>query len=300
MNEQTPNPRIIIDASYIRESGDGEPFRTICEQGGRIVITDTLIWELATADPPQLRPSMKKLKASMNAIEIWRHVPERWRDELEKKCPYGDPLSPEVTALWQTYIATENDSMIQHLEVPSEQEKQTREGKSIIEFFQDLACNFSLSEEYRKKIESQPGSEEEVVHLCFHAVNDPDNIRSIGIRTIIKVAVKDGLEVLVTPEDVDDTWVLWHFAKSLLVIFCDSLRRGENALKEIPPGLEKRLINTGQDLNYLTELAFADALASFDKREMSYYRKWMFDDAKPRLHSLEPDKIVRFMEELNA
>ncbi len=300
MNEQTTNPRIIIDASYIRETSNGEPFRTICEQGGRIVITDTLIWELVTADPPQLRPSMKKLKASVDTIEIWKHVHVMWREELKMSCPYGDPLSPEVTALWQTYIETEDASMLRPLEAPSEQEKQTREDKSIIEFFQQLACNFSLSEKYRKKIENQPSNKEEVVHHCFNFVNDPDNIRSIGIRTIIKVAVEEGLDVLVTPEDVDDTWVLWHFAKSLLVIFCDSLRRGENALKEIPPGLEKRLKNTGQDLNYLTELAFADALASFDKREMSYYRKWMFDDAKPRLRSLKRDKIVRFMEELNA
>ena len=300
MNEQTTNPRIIIDASYIREASDGEPFRAICAQGGRIVITDTLIWELATADDsPQLRPSMKKLKASVNAIEIWRHGPVMWREELEKNCPYGDPLSPEVTELWQTYIATENGSMLQDLEAPSEQEKQTREGKSIIGFFQNLACDFSLSGEFRKAIESQPGDKKEVVRHCFDAVNDPDNIRS-AIRAIIKEAVEEDLDVLVTPEDVDDTWVIWHFAKSLLVIFCDSLRRGENALKKIPPGLEKRLKNTGQDLNYLTELAFADALASFDKREMSYYRKWMFDDAKPRLRSLERDKIVRFMEELNA
>ena len=137
------------------------------------------------------------------------------------------------------------------------------------------------------------------MRYCFFAINDPYNIRS-AIGIIIAEAKKEGLDVLVTPEDVDDTWVLWHFAKSLLVIFCDSLRQGENALKTIPPGLEKRLKNTGQDLNYLTELAFADALASFDKREMSYYRKWMFDDAKPRLCSLEPDKIVCFMEELNA
>ena len=40
-NGQVTNPRIIIDASYIRGmKKDGAPFRTMCEQRSRIVPTD--------------------------------------------------------------------------------------------------------------------------------------------------------------------------------------------------------------------------------------------------------------------
>ena len=51
-NGQVKNPRIIIDASYIHGmQKDGAPLRTIWEQGGRIVITDTLVYERLTSVP---------------------------------------------------------------------------------------------------------------------------------------------------------------------------------------------------------------------------------------------------------
>ena len=70
MNEHTTNPRIIIDASYIRGmKKNGKPFRTMCEHGGRIVLIDTLIYELcSTDDTNQWRASMNKLKADMDRV----------------------------------------------------------------------------------------------------------------------------------------------------------------------------------------------------------------------------------------
>ena len=69
-NGQVKNPRIIIDASYIRGmKKDGAPLHTICEQGGRIVLTDTLVrmslldLMIATNGPQQSR----KLVACWNS-----------------------------------------------------------------------------------------------------------------------------------------------------------------------------------------------------------------------------------------
>ena len=153
MDEQKTNPRIIIDASYIRTASDGEPFRAICEQGGRIVITDTLLWELASTDGYSTHwpKAIKKLKAGVDTIEIWRHGPVMWREELKKNCPYGDPLHPEETTRWRKQIA--NDSLLQPRDFDAEIAKEypIREGKSIIKLFQNLACNFSLSERLPKK-----------------------------------------------------------------------------------------------------------------------------------------------------
>ena len=88
------NPRIIIDASYIRKmSSNGAPFRTLYEQGARIVLIDTLAFELCTTDNPNQWPaSINKLKAGVNAIEVWQHVPPMFGFELEQNRPYGDPL----------------------------------------------------------------------------------------------------------------------------------------------------------------------------------------------------------------
>lgn len=51
VSKQMKNPRIIIDASYIRgmdESKAQSCFEAMCKRGGRIVIIDTLVYELFT------------------------------------------------------------------------------------------------------------------------------------------------------------------------------------------------------------------------------------------------------------
>lgn len=297
MNEHTPNPRIIIDANYIRgTSKDGAPFRTICKQGGRIVLIDTLIYELcSTDDTNQWRASMNKLKAGVDAIEVWEHVSPMYRFELKKNRPYGDPLHDEKTKrMWEM---TANNSQYQ----PADMEKlmksyvEEREGNGIVTLFQGFA-SWSLSAE---EIRSKPGDDEKVVQFCYDVVNHPDVIRSTAIGAIKQIAKKEGLDVLLNPEDVDDTWTIWHFGKSLLALLCDSQRQGEATFKEISEKLKKCLINTQHDLDYLVSLAFADAIASCEtKGAMSYYRKWMFGDAKPQLCSYEPDQITRFMDKL--
>ena len=87
------NPRIIIDANYIfGMPNDGAPFRTLYEQGARIVLIDTLVFELCTTDNPNQWPaSINKLKAGVNAIEVWQHVSPMFLFELEQNRPYGDP-----------------------------------------------------------------------------------------------------------------------------------------------------------------------------------------------------------------
>ena len=68
----------------------------------------------------------------------------------------------------------------------------------------------------------------------------------------------------------------------------------------ISEDLEEHLINTGYDLDYLVSLAFADAIASHDKREMSDYRQWMFGDTKPLIDSYGPEDIARVMDSLKS
>lgn len=59
-------------------------------------------------------------------------------------------------------------------------------------------------------------------------------------------------------------------------------------------------MNTKHDLDYLMSLAFADAIASKDKKEMSYFRQWMFGDKKPLIDSYCPEKIARVMDSLKG
>ncbi len=222
MNEHPTNPRIIIDANYIRGMRkDGAPFRAICKQGGRIVLIDTLIYELcSTDDTNQWRASMNKLKAGVDAIEVWEHVSPMYRFELKKNRRYGDPLHDEKTRRIREMIA--NNPQYQ----PADMKKlvkiyvKEREGHDIVTLFQGFA-SWPLS---AQEIKNKNGHDEQVVQFCYNVVNHQDVIQSTAIGAIKQIAKKDGLDVLLNPEDVDDTWTIWHFGKSLLALLCDSQR----------------------------------------------------------------------------
>ena len=288
MSKHTTNPRIIIDKSYIQGMNkDGAPFRVMCEQGSRIVLIDTLIYELCSTDNPyQWRASMDKLKAGVNAIEAWEHVSPMYKFELEQNLPYGDPLHDEKTKGMREMIANNPQYQPTDMKTLIKDYVKERESSDIVTLFQNFA-NWSLP---TQEIKNKAGDEEKVVQFCSYIVNNPDIIRSTAIGAIWQNTKEDGLDV---PENVGCTWTIWHFGKSLLVMLCDSQRRGEDTFKKVSKKFEKRLINTKHDLDYLILLAFADAIASGETRgEMSYYRRWMFgDDSKPLISSYEKDEI---------
>ena len=299
INEHMANPRILIDASYIRRmNADGKPFRVMCRQGGHIVLIDTLFYELCSTDDGEKHfpASMRKLRMCPHAIECWAHVPEMWKFELEENRPYGDPLRCEVTKNLRQKLANNSDWPL----VDVKEEIRKREGDDIVKLFQGFADWPQLfPEDIVEKIKPKSGHDEEVVQTCYKIVNNPDNVRPVidNIRLIMK---KGKIDVLLNPDDIDHSWAIWHFGKSLLGMLCDSQRRGEDTFKKVSKKFEKRLINTKHDLDYLVSLAFADSIASGETRgEMSYYRRWMFgDDSKPLLSSYEKDEIDSVIDKL--
>ena len=293
-NGQATNPRIIIDASYIRGmKKDGAPLRAISEQGGRIVITDTLVYELyRTPNRKQWLTAKHKLARFRDAIEAWEHVPVMCNRELKENRPYGDPFHRERTERLREMLA--NDSQSDHSTSLLE-----REDLAIPELFQNFAeLDKDIGEEITEKIKDKASHDNEVVKTCYALVNDPDNIRSM-IKVIMFV-MKGDINVLLNPNDVDKTWAIWHFSKSLLTVFCDCLRQGEYAFREISKKRKERLNNIIHDLDYLILLAFADAIASREtKGELFYYRRWMFGDAsKPLISYYENERISLFVQKL--
>ena len=289
-NGQATNPRIIIDASYIRGmKKDGVPLRTICEQGGRIVITDTLVRELIKANSNQWSAAMSRLVECRNAIEVWAHVSEMYRVELRENHPYGDPLHKERTRRLREMLANN----LQHSIPPPEQES-----SAILELFQNFAERNNEVEEITTKIKDKEPHDKEVVQTCYSVINNPDNIRSM--IKVIRSVVEDDMDVSLDPNYVDKTWAIWHFSKSLLTVFCDCLRQGEHAFREISEKREERLNNLIYDLDYLILLAFADAIASRKtKGELFYYRRWIFGDAsKPLISYYGNDRISLFVQKL--
>lgn len=226
MNEHATNPRIIIDASYIRGmKKNGRPFRAICKQGGRIVLIDTLIYELCcTDDTNQWRASMNKLKAGVEAIEVWEHVSPMYRFELKKNRRYGDPLHDEKTRRIREMIANNPQYQPADMKKLIKSYMKEREGNGIVTLFQGFA-SWSLPAE---EIRSKPGDDEKVVQFCYNVVNHPDVIRSTAIGAIKQIGKKEGLDVSLNLDDVDDTWTIWHFGKSTLAVLCDSQRQGED------------------------------------------------------------------------
>ena len=282
MKKHTTYPRIIIDKSYIQGMhSDSAPFRYMCERGGRIVLIDSLIYELCTDTySAQWPASKRKLTACPDAIECWAHVSDMLKIELEKNRPYGCPLHEEITKRMRKVLAENPGWEPVDLKAIIDQERQIREGNDILEYLQAFADCELLDSEIAKKIKNRPGNDEEVVRICYDIVNDPDKIR---------LTMKD---VVNNPDDVDDTWVIWHLCKSLLAVSCERQRR-DSPFKE-------GLINTKHDLDYLVSLAFADAIASGETQgEMSYYRQWMFGpDSKPLISCYEKSQIHSMMDKL--
>ena len=279
-NGQAANPRIIIDASYIRGmSRDGAPLRAMCEQGGRIVITDTLSYELITSDRNQWPAAKSRLTACQDAIEVWEHVPNMLRVELLKNRPYGDPLHPETTERFREMLANDPQD----------------EPDDLDEIFKNFAkLSKEFGEEITAKIKDKAPHDKEVVQTCFSAINDDQSIRSV--IDIVRSATENDMAVSLDPKDVNEKWVIWHFSRSLLTVLCDCLRRGENenTFSRLSKRLRKRLNNVKHYLDYLTLLAFADAIASREtKGELFYYRRWMFGDgSKPLIRSYEKEQVV--------
>ena len=291
MNEHATNPRIIIDASYIRgASSDGAPFRAMCEQGGRIVLIDTLIYELcSTDDTNQWRASMNKLKAGVDAIEVWEHISPMYEIELEENRSYGDPLHCERTRRIQTMIANNSQYQPADMEKLLKSHVEEREGQDILASLQCVRGSRPLLGKIGEKMKQAP-HDEEVVQFCYDRINNSDNIR-LDLNTVLQDIMKETW-VRLNLDKIDEKWIIWHLCKLLGTVSLDCRHQGDQTLG-------KKFINTKHDLEYLVSLAFADAIASCETTgAMSYYRKWMFGDAKPQLYSYEPDQITRFMDKL--
>ena len=292
MNEHATNPRIIIDASYIRgASSDGAAFRAMCEQGGRIVLIDTLIYELcSTDDTNQWRASMNKLKAGVNAIEVWEHVSPMYEVELKENRPYDDPLNHEITKSTRKMIANNPQYQPADMKKLIKSYVKEREGPDMLANLLGLRGCTTLPAEIREKMQKDP-HDEKVVQFCYDIINNPNNIRS-DLKTVFRDLMKETW-VRLNPDKVDEKWIIWHLCKLLLTVSLDCRHQGDQTIG-------KKLTNTKHDLDYLISLAFADAIASCETTgAMSYYSKWMFGDAKPQLCSHDPDEIARFMNKLS-
>jgi len=292
---EVERPRIIIDASYIRGmKQDGAPLRTVSKQGGRIVVTETLVRELITSYRNRQPAAKQKLVACRDAIEVWEHVSKMYRIELEENRPYGNPFHNKRTKRFQKMLAEDPQYEPNYRDEIIKETSQEREGPDIPKLFQYFS---ELSEEpgfkeIGAKIKGKAPHDKEVVQTCYGLINDPSNIRSV-IKVISSVVKNDGT-VSLNPQDVNEKWVLWHFSKSLLTVVCDCLRLGKNTFGKLSKGHRKRLINVKHDLDYLVLLAFADAIASCEtKGELFYYRRWMFGDrSKSLIRSYEKEQIV--------
>lgn len=294
MSKQMKNPRIIIDASYIRgmdESKAQSCFGTMCERGGRIVLIDTLVYELfTTSNRKQWPVSQIKLKTCANSIEVWKHVSVMVNSEIKCNHPASacDILNLENTNRlkgYKPYIPRDSENIKRKV-------IQEREYDDFIEMLKGFTDLQLFNDEAKKRIRNNPSDSDEIVQFFYKFINDPSCIRE-AIKIILQ---KSDIAVSLDSNDVDDAWVTWHFAKSLLVMYCYSQYKG----KSIHNISRKKLINTKHDLDYLISLAFADAIASHDKREMSDYRQWMFGDKKPLIDSYCPENIARVMDSLKG
>ena len=218
MSTQMKNPRIIIDASYIRgmdESTAQSCFGTICERGGRIVLIDTLLRELFSSN--QWPALQIKLRTCADSIEVWKHVFEMLRYELKQKNPYGDPLDEKTQEIRQIIFGS---GPLRRFDAGQENEI----SNGITKLFKGLVGAQEFKQ-FAKEIKRASGNQDKLMKFCSDVVNNPYNIRLVIDIILLKSEMGSSLN----PQDVDDTWVIWHFGKSLLTLFCDTQRKDEGS-----------------------------------------------------------------------
>lgn len=264
--------RVILDASFVRgTASDSRQLLVLADRGYRMVISDTLVWELLTASGANGNTvglaALRKLHPIAEVAEMYEHTGIMIKQELETGRPFGNPTKTVPGG-----IASLLDKI---LNGPCENRKsiieetvQSRECNTTDAIFGGLPSCAQWLEGLYEQILNLPIKDSGVAEKCRPVVNCPAFIHSL-------LNGEPSLEA-VTPD-----WMTWHAVKSYLALVCDYVRQGETDFAEIQAKARKKWVNRMHDLDYLILLNWADAIASNETAGEQYaYRTWMYGNEK--------------------
>lgn len=268
--------RIILDACFlINDSHDAENLVKLRKCGCRIVMIDTLPYEICTSgDPNDWRHGQKQLMYCHDAVEVWQHIGELLRWEVQNGTPIPGPCDCEATDRTRKWFKSRQVFVPDDLAELAATYVAQREEASVNALLSDCESLKGTLASLSAQIHGKPY--EQTYSICEQFVNNEDNIRATLVRNHgdpldAETYIPDPA-VTVTPE-----WLAYHHAKCCLALLCLYIHKYgvKKSPKKIGP-----IENTVLDTDYLTLLAFGDGIATDETRDMARLCRWMYGDSR--------------------
>ena len=279
----TPKKRAIVDASFIRSCPEnGSAVRALVDQGYHLVLTDYLVYELCSSgDPKRWSDAANKLAPFSDELECWHHSAKMLRTECETKHPVEEIRDDQITNLLRKQLKKDPSylpaDILQLVGYHGQQRERDTPSAAFRSFtaLRPMATSLENAISNKGLKECTPG--------CAAFVQNRQNVDKII----------DMVADLPKSNIVDDNWMSRHIFQSHLALFCDYLRSGAPDIPSLPEGAKKRWINRFHDLDYLTMLSGADAIASQEiSGEQRWYREWIYGKSKTHLFYSQTSKSI--------
>ncbi len=269
---------VILDKNFVQgDSANARGLKLLVEQGYRLAVTDTLIYESFSDEKrPQIWQSVKnKLAQVAEYVDFWRHGPELARHEILTKRPVDGPLDSEFTVRFRSWLKASDSQLRPDWKPTLEKARFEREVHNPSKIPAMAHVYLESMAPRAEKVFGRQLSQQEIGTLIgarspqltkriLHGYTEPD----AGL-----LYFPEALEV------VNDAWFLMHQARMFLAqIGVYIWKYGRTSFTG------KKLANTKFDLEYLVLLKYADAIASNETSgDLALLRRWLYGEAKPQI-----------------
>jgi hypothetical protein len=195
------------------------------------------------------------------------------RTECETKQPVEEMRDDQITNRLRQKLKEAPDYLPKDILQLVDHHNQQREQDTPIAAFNMLTDLRPMADSIKHVISNK--SLEECTQICIAFVQNRQYVDKII----------DSVEDLPDSKTVDDNWMSRHIFQSQLALLCDYIRTGTPDIPKLSEGARKRWINRCHDLDYLTMLSRADAIASQEiNGEQRWYREWIYGKSKTHLY----------------
>lgn len=268
------NP-VIIDASFMRSCpSDGAWLGRLVERGYDLVVSDHLVFELCSGGhPQQWAVAQRKLAPFVNNVHAWHSTGVMLRIESQTRQPFPHPNFEDSTARLRDLLRSNPGFLRDDIDARTVEAGQIRDIAGPEAVYRSMMALRPSAEPLSRLIRCiQP---EAATPHCEAFVQNDNNVR-----------VLFDMDKDFPPDtEVDSNWLTWHVFRAHLAIFCEYIRQGNDDLFVLSEPALRRWVNRTHDCDYVTLLAYGNALASQERSgEQYWFRRWIYGLTRPQLY----------------
>jgi len=286
MRRQNSLYKVILDKSFLQaESRDSRRLHLLRGAGAVFILADTLIYELCSdANAAQWPAVQRKLFPFADHIEVWQHVGDLLKSEVQNQKPVQSLLDESVTTSirerfrsGQTYVPKNLPAIVK----PVVQEREFDNVNVLIGECREL-CRVDPA--YAKRAKKNGPFERAMI---ADLVGRKEFLQYVISRDHGKVNDPE-LYIKGAEHGLSADWFAFHHAKSLLALYGVFLLKFGLANQ---PGKDFR--HTKLDSDYVALLHYADALATNETSgSLADMCRWNYGANKTVFSTSDIDKAV--------